>query len=91
MKRAFRVVALFAALALATLGTAAAHDISVSPPGGGEGTEHGLAKRLTPRIFDADGNYVGDSGTNSAASQGTNTACEAIPPGGPVTITGGSC
>ena len=42
-------------------------------------------------ILRPDGSYVGDGGTNSAASQGTNAACEAIPPGGPVTITGGSC
>ena len=88
MKRVFRAVALFAALSLATVGTAAAHEITVTPPGGGAGTSHDLAKG-TPRHF-PDGDDPGTA-PDSAASQGTNTACEAIPAGDPVTITGGSC
>ena len=88
MKRAFRVAALFAAPALASAGAAAAHEITVTPPGGGVGTSHGLAKG-TPRHF-PDGDDPGTA-PDSAASQGTNTACEAIPADGPVSITGGSC
>ena len=88
MKRAFRVLALFAALSLTTVGATAAHEITVTPPGGGVGTSHDLAKGTPSHFPDGD-----DPGTapDSAASQGTNTACEAIPADGPVSITGGSC
>ncbi len=88
MKRVLLALALFAALSLGSIGAAAAHEITVIPPGGGVGTSHDLAKG-TPRHF-PDGDDPGTA-PDSAASQGTNTACAAIPAGGPVTITGGSC
>lgn len=92
MKRVLSIVALVAALTLGTGGSAMAHRITVTTPDGTvvrDGED--LARNLTPRIFDSEGNHVGEGGTDSAASQGTNTACEAIPEHAAVTITGGSC
>lgn len=92
MRRLFCIVGFVLALTLPTGGSVAAHKISVTTPAGEVLFEEPIAKELTPRIFDDEGNYVGEDETNnSAASQGTNTACEAVPAGGPVLITGGEC
>lgn len=89
MKRMVCAAVLAAASTFAGGGVALGHDISVVPPGEGQGTEHPLAKALTPAIF-PDGDDPNTT-PDSAASQGTNTACDAIPRHAAVTITGGSC
>ena len=91
MKRAIRIVVLACALTVGTGAATAAHTITVES----NGVSHDLATG-TPRIFDADYNVVAkpkdELRTNrSAASHGTNTACEAIPEHAAVTITGGTC
>ena len=91
MKRAIRIVVLACALTIGAGGTAVAHDLTVTTPDGEVVVQKPLAKGITPRIFDSEGNYVGEGGTNSAASQGTNTACEAVPDQSAVYITGGTC
>lgn len=90
MKRMVCAVALAAALTFAGGGGVMAHRITVDTPGAGvvhDGKP--LARELTPKIF-PDGPDPGDA-LDSAASQGTNTACEAIPANTAVTISGGSC
>lgn len=89
MKRILCAAALAVALTFTGGGVALGHDIVVTPPGGGQGTSHPLAKGITPAIF-PDGDDL-NTAPDSAASQGTNTACEAIPGHAAVTITGGSC
>ncbi|HEV2109147.1 MAG TPA: hypothetical protein VGR16_12860 [Thermomicrobiales bacterium] len=89
MKRAVCAAVLVAALMLTNVVSVAAHTITVDPPGEGSGTSHDLAKGITPKYFDADGNYVGVGGQFSAASQGTSTACLSVPEEGPVSITAG--
>lgn len=93
MKRLLSIVALVAALTLGTGGSAISHRITVTTPDGTTVRDRApLARELTPDLFDESGNYVGrDEGEWSAASQGTNTACEAIPEHSSVIITGGSC
>lgn len=88
MKRALYGAAVVLALTLGS-GSAAAHVITVTPVGEGVGTSHDLARNLTPRYFDGRGNYIGEGGSTSAASNGTSTACWAVPADGPVSITAG--
>lgn len=93
MKRFLSLVALVAALMLGTGTAAVAHKITVTTPNGTTVLNgKPVARELTPKLFDDEGNYVGrDEGEWSAASQGTNTACEAIPEQSAVTMTGGTC
>jgi hypothetical protein len=83
MKRMICAAALAAALVTGVGGDTMAHKITVDTPGTGMvRNAEPLAKDLTPDHPKKDG---------SAASQGTNTACEAIPEHSAVTITGGTC
>lgn len=81
MKRLLSIVALAAALTLGTGGSATAHTISVTNPHGEVVTSHDLAK----------GTPTHPDGTGSAASHGTNVACQAVGDDGPVIILGGVC
>lgn len=90
MKRIVYGIALVLAITLGS-GSAAAHRITVTTPNGTVVRDaEDLARNLTPRMFDGRGNYVGE-GPDSAASNGTNTACEAVPENGVVFISGGDC
>jgi hypothetical protein len=90
MKRMVCAAALAVALTFAGGGCVLAHTITVENNGAGVvHQEKDLARGITPRIF-PDGPDPGDA-PDSAASQGTNTACEAIPEDSAVTIKGGSC
>jgi hypothetical protein len=92
MKRAFCAAVFVLVLTLASGGDVVAHRITVTTPAGEVVDNKDLARNITLRLFDEDGNNVGkDEGTFSAASRGTNTACEAVPEDGPVRITGGTC
>ena len=89
MKRAIRIVVIACALTIGTGASTAAHELYVTTPGGDVLEAQPIARNLTPRIFDREGNYVGDGGTFSAASQGTNVACQAVGTDGPAIIYGG--
>lgn len=82
MKRMLCAVALAAALTFAGGSGVMAHYITVDTPGAGEVRDHEELARGTPDHKSKDG---------SAASQGTNTACEAIPENSAVYIEGGTC
>lgn len=88
MKRTLYGIALILALTLGS-GDAAAHTITVTPPQADSVVVNKDLAKGTKRMFDGRGNYVG-LGPDSAASNGTNTACEAIPEGGVVDIDAGS-
>lgn len=91
MKRMICAAALAAALVTGVGGDAMAHRITVDTPGAGVVREReNLAREITPRLF-PDSPDDNDELLDSAASQGTNTACEAIPEQSAVTITGGTC
>ncbi len=93
MKRLMLAIGLAGAVGLAGAESAVAHKLTVTSPGQDAPVidRQNLAVG-TPRFFDADGNYVGDGGVTSAASHGTNTACEAVHgTGGVVDIDGGTC
>lgn len=81
MKRAIRIVVLACALTIGTTATTAAHTITVTNPHGDVVTSHNLAK----------GTPAHPDGTGSAASHGTNVACQAVGTDGPVLIIGGVC
>lgn len=90
MKRILCAAALAAALTFTGGSGVIAHTITVDNPGAGVvHQDKDLARNITPRIF-PDGPDLGTA-PDSAASQGTNTACEAIPGQSAVTIKGGSC
>jgi hypothetical protein len=90
MKRMICAAALAVALTFTGGSGVMAHTITVENPGTGVvHQDKDLARNITPRIF-PDGPDPGLA-PDSAASQGTNTACEAIPENSAVTIKGGSC
>jgi hypothetical protein len=83
MKRMICAAALAAALVTGVGGEAMAHKITVTTPSGEVVRDkEPLAAGITPAHKTKDG---------SAASQGTNTACEAIPGHAAAYISGGSC
>ena len=83
MKRMICAAALAVALVTGVGGDAMAHRITVDTPGAGVVRyREDLARDITPDHRTKEG---------SAASQGTNTACEAIPGHAAAYISGGSC
>jgi hypothetical protein len=95
MKRLIAAVTISGILLFGTMGNAAAHRLTVDPPGQDEPVivRQGLALG-TPRLFDVNGNRTFDPSlqVRSAASHGTNVACESVhATNGVVDIDGGSC
>lgn len=80
MKRLLSIVALTVTLILGTGGSALAHELYVTTPAGEVLVAHPVAKKITPLHHD---------GTGSAASHGTNVACQAVGTDGPAIIYGG--